>query len=1003
MRNILLVVTYMSILLVNSGVQAQTINVINMIPATLSSETNQDSEPDITVNPNDPDVIVASAFTPNPTGATATAPVFISSNGGSTWVLNNIVPSGNGMTGDITVALSRNNVLYAGILRGGAGLSMRILRSATYTGAGAMTQLLSRGSDQPYARVYSPMGGPQVNNDHLYVGHNETAAAGTPSATFEQSLNAATAAAPAGLTTTLLEQRTPSGQDGPPVRQAIHPDGTVYGLYIQRTASAGSVRTGNVVVVRDNNWGNSATTYSALTDPSDTVAGRFVVTGVSWVWNTGSAFGQERLGDRGAIAVDPTDSQTVYVSWADRPAGVTGNTSTIHVRRSTDGGQTWSADIRTIAGALNPNLAVNIRGDVGFLYQQLVGAGATQTWQTHYQQSTDGGVTWTDYILSNTPSNTPVRAFGPYLGDYTGLTAVGKDFFGVFSANNTPNNANFPQGVTYQRNANFTTNTLLNSAGTSSVAVSIDPFFFRVRNQDEGDDFYVRDWTDSTTVNDTGVEPSTDPWFFSTSDVWNRRSNASGGFDANDRPISQDPQEAASGSNFAFARVHRKNVGAAQTVSLHFLKSELGTGSNYQNAAATADPTLMFSATDQVQTMSSGYQWDLVTTGSSHTCLAVEISTPGDPFVLPGLTGRAPGWPNPDLMVIYDNNKAQRNMGVYAGGGDGSSIRYYGIIHNAATRIRDMVLTFKWSGTGDPVKIKPGVIGNPGTYRIAKDHIVLKGMDPGENRWVSLTVPMNEQMEKGQHASMTFTETLGGLALNGFTIDSVRASIPRAGREDLAFFASNLSRIGYLFDDKTALKDSRLIAKLAKSERFDESQYTNALIKYFKRYQERVGRIQEKMSDDPFDLKTAMKRVIDLLKDKNPKTLLPAMSSLNHSVDAYLTYIMKKRGDVADVGQNMRILLSLLRKDKRVAKYGFVKELVAMATKFEWLYSKRKATPDDFARTVHESLPIMIKLDKLLSLNQKSAIKAMKSSKGNPQAMQRAHHEFLSGWLHHMQ
>ena len=85
MRNILLVVTYMSILLVNSGVQAQTINVINMIPATLSSETNQDSEPDITVNPNDPDVIVASAFTPNPTGATATAPVFISSNGGSTW------------------------------------------------------------------------------------------------------------------------------------------------------------------------------------------------------------------------------------------------------------------------------------------------------------------------------------------------------------------------------------------------------------------------------------------------------------------------------------------------------------------------------------------------------------------------------------------------------------------------------------------------------------------------------------------------------------------------------------------------------------------------------------------------------------------------------------------------------------------------------------------------------------------------------------------------------
>lgn len=276
------------------------------------------------------------------------------------------------------------------------------------------------------------------------------------------------------------------------------------------------------MVVRDGAWGGGAAPYSALTDPSDAVAGRFVVSAVSWVWNTGSAMGQERLGDRAAIAVDPTDSQTVYVAWADRPAGVVGNTATIHVRRSTNGGSTWSADLRTIAGALNPNLAVNVRGQVGFSFQQLVGAGAAQTWQTHFQQSTNGGATWSDFTLSNAPSNTPVRVFGPYLGDYTGLTAVGKDFYGIFSASNAPVNANFPQGVTYQRGANFMTNTLLDGGG-AAVAVSIDPFFFRVKNQDDDDDFYVRDWTDSATVHDTEVEPSTRPWFFGTSDVWNRR------------------------------------------------------------------------------------------------------------------------------------------------------------------------------------------------------------------------------------------------------------------------------------------------------------------------------------------------------------------------------------------------------------------------------------------------------------------------------------------------
>jgi hypothetical protein len=37
--------------------------------------------------------------------------------------------------------------------------------------------------------------------------------------------------------------------------------------------------------------------------------------------------------------------------------------------------------------------------------------------------------------------------------------------------------ANFPNGVAYQRNANFTTHTLLRNDGATPVPVSIDPFF----------------------------------------------------------------------------------------------------------------------------------------------------------------------------------------------------------------------------------------------------------------------------------------------------------------------------------------------------------------------------------------------------------------------------------------------------------------------------------------------------------------------------------------------
>jgi hypothetical protein len=66
----------------------------------------------------------------------------------------------------------------------------------------------------------------------------------------------------------------------------------------------------------------------------------------------------------------------------------------------------------------------------------------------------------------------------PYIGDYIRILAVGSSFYGVFCGNNTPNMANFPNGVTYQRNADWTTHRLLSTDGVTVVAPSIDPFFF---------------------------------------------------------------------------------------------------------------------------------------------------------------------------------------------------------------------------------------------------------------------------------------------------------------------------------------------------------------------------------------------------------------------------------------------------------------------------------------------------------------------------------------------
>jgi hypothetical protein len=57
--------------------------------------------------------------------------------------------------------------------------------------------------------------------------------------------------------------------------------------------------------------------------------------------------------------------------------------------------------------------------------------------------------------------------------------AVGDVFYGIFSASNVPDPSRFPNGVTFQRHAEFATKKLKDLDG-SVVQSSVDPFFFKV-------------------------------------------------------------------------------------------------------------------------------------------------------------------------------------------------------------------------------------------------------------------------------------------------------------------------------------------------------------------------------------------------------------------------------------------------------------------------------------------------------------------------------------------
>jgi len=232
-------------------------------------------------------------------------------------------------------------------------------------------------------------------------------------------------------------------------------------------------------VVRDDSAGASQRSFAALTDPSDNQPGRKLTPQMTLLPRNqinGKLPGQERFGSDLAIAVDPTNPDRVYIAWADLTS--CGGDYLLHLRRSVDKGATWSGDLGpTRSFSKNPALAVNNAGTALLLYQQW--QPDTHSWMTQFERSLDNFATSATFLLSNADAITPQRIYQPYLGDYTQVLSIGKDFYGIFSASNYPDRANFPSSVSYQRSADFDGHSLTNTAG-AVVAPSIDPFFFKV-------------------------------------------------------------------------------------------------------------------------------------------------------------------------------------------------------------------------------------------------------------------------------------------------------------------------------------------------------------------------------------------------------------------------------------------------------------------------------------------------------------------------------------------
>ncbi|MFZ0060711.1 MAG: HYR domain-containing protein [Pyrinomonadaceae bacterium] len=428
----------------------------NTNPNLINTDTANDGEPSIAIDPNNTNEIVISAFSGS---WGANTPIWHSLDGGVTWTEQNTVPAPPGIPGatgcpcDQAFDFDRSNAVSGTFLT-----SVDIFSGTTTdpTMSNVWNWLVQMGIaqrtnnvttaniDQPWLLVNRDP--TTASQDNVYVAYDEL---GSNSMRVAVSLGTN----PPNFVRDNLSGNTGGGFVNPGHRLAVdRNNGAVYSLWQVRTGGG------------DDGSHNISYRLNRSTDGGQTwtlngnIAGIQIATGDSNqacvagcaapCANNTFKFGTVNalLGGVLHAAVDPTNSDVYYV-YGTRDAAT--NNNRLAIRRLTSngmGGLNVGGEV-FITGQVQaalPSVAVASDGTVGVLYTQFDGLSPMSNipmFSVHFAMSIDQGATFpTDLVLENFLSSATDNGAcrQRVLGDYQQVKAVGTTFFGTFTGNGVP-------------------------------------------------------------------------------------------------------------------------------------------------------------------------------------------------------------------------------------------------------------------------------------------------------------------------------------------------------------------------------------------------------------------------------------------------------------------------------------------------------------------------------------------------------------------------------------
>ena len=421
--------------------------VSNTDPNLTNTDTFNDGETSIAVNPESPGEIVMTAFSGS---WGANAPLWQSTDGGSIWTKQFTVPAPPGIAAggcpcDQAVDYGRNDQMSGTFLiSGNGGFDVFSGTSTNPASAAAWNWLVIAGvtqmtnnlvpssfgnSDQPWLLVNRDP--TTATQDNVHAAYDDFSGGPDMRVAVSYGVN------PPNFTVD-NQSGTSTGGVNPGHRLAVDPQtGFVYSLFQRCVGNCGGDPKNIDFMLNRSTDGGATWTLNGM-------AGGIIVANADSTQPT-PKFGTVNalLGGVDHATVDPNNGDVYYV-YGNRDGG-TGN-DRIAIRRIQDngvGGVTVGPEnfVTGQVEAAIPSVAVLSNGTVGVFYYTFDGlSGGIPTFSAHLAQSSDQGVTFSDQVLltflSSATDNGNNRQ--RVLGDYMQMKAVSNCFFGSFTGNGVP-------------------------------------------------------------------------------------------------------------------------------------------------------------------------------------------------------------------------------------------------------------------------------------------------------------------------------------------------------------------------------------------------------------------------------------------------------------------------------------------------------------------------------------------------------------------------------------